>query len=212
MTLMTCLTLNRSQISWGALLRLLERLEQHNPGSCQHARGVARFTRLLAKQLGLPKEVIFSYYVAGLLHDVGKLGVPENVLNNPGPLLDPRDVAAVQSHVVTGRAILAEFPALFPILDGPYLHHERWDGTGYPLGLKGRNIPLPARIIAVADVYYAMIRPRPYREAFDTSAVLKHLWARAGNHFDPLLVLAFTQVLGETMPAQERGNRTCDGK
>lgn len=204
MTLTTCLVLNKSQISWGVLLELLKRLEQRHPSSLQHARGVARFTRLLAKQLGLPKDVIYSFYVAGLMHDIGKLHVPEELLNRPGPLLAPEEVEVVQAHVVTSRAILSVFPALFPILDGPYLHHERLDGTGYPLGLKGQQIPLIARVIAVADVYYAMVQPRPYRAAMESADVLNHLWVKAGQHFDPVLVLAFTQILGVRKPGDER--------
>lgn len=129
-----------------------------------------------------------------LLHDVGKLGVPDRILLKPGPLtVDERQI--VRQHPVHAFEWLSPIRYLQPALDIPYAHHERWDGTGYPRGLSGRDIPLAARIFAVVDVWDALLSDRPYREGRSADEVLAFLSADAGRHFDPDVVVAFVQLL-----------------
>lgn len=129
-----------------------------------------------------------------LLHDVGKLGVPDRILLKPGPLtVDERQI--VRQHPVLAFEWLSPIRYLQPALDIPYAHHERWDGTGYPRGLSGRDIPLAARIFAVVDVWDALLSDRPYREGRSADEVLAFLSADAGRHFDPDVVVAFVQLL-----------------
>ena len=204
MTSPTCEIINRSRLSWGLLLFFMELLERHNPGSMRHSRQVGRYTQLIARQIGWSKEAAFSAYIAGFVHDIGKLAVPGKILNKFEPFLSPEEWAVVQTHTTECRQFISLMPGLVPIMDGPLMHHERWDGQGYPNRMHGTGIPLLARMVAVADVYSAMTMPRFYRDANDKDTVLKHLWYQAGRQFDPDLVLAFTQVLGEEIPTEHK--------
>ena len=125
-----------------------------------------------------------------LLHDIGKIGVPDSILLKPGPLTDA-EWMVMRRHPVVAHDMLAPIAYLRPALDIPYCHHEKWDGTGYPRGLKGEEIPLAARIFAVVDVWDALCSERPYRAAWPTEKVLQHIRAESGKHFDPAAVEAF---------------------
>ena len=129
-----------------------------------------------------------------LLHDIGKMGVPDGILLKPGPLTDEEWVA-MKKHPAFAYEMLAPIRYLRLALDIPYCHHEKWDGTGYPRGLKGDQIPLVARIFAVVDVWDALSSDRPYRPAWSEEKVREHIRASAGTHFDPQVVDSFMQIL-----------------
>jgi HD-GYP domain-containing protein (c-di-GMP phosphodiesterase class II) len=125
--------------------------------------------------------------VAGLLHDIGKIGIPDNVLNKPGQLTG-EEWSLVRAHPALGASILAKAPMLSDIIPIVAAHHERFDGRGYPGNAAGENIPLAARILAVADAYDAMTSNRPYRHAMSRQAALDELRSNAGTQFDPNIV------------------------
>ena len=165
-------------------------LEIHDMETEGHSRRVVQMVVQLARSMGVEGEMLEHIRRGALLHDIGKLGVEKSILNKPGPLT-PEEREAMQKHTVYGYEMLADIPYLQPALDIPYSHHERWDGTGYPRGLKGAEIPLSARIFAIVDVYDALIYNRPYRKAWGQEEVLDHLQDASGKHFDPDVVSAF---------------------
>jgi len=128
-----------------------------------------------------------------LLHDIGKMGVPDNILLKPGKLTDEEWVL-MKRHPDYAYELLHPIVFLRPALDIPYCHHEKWDGTGYPRGLSGEKIPLAARIFAVVDVWDALRSDRPYRAGWSAEAVRKHIAAAAGTHFDPAVVDVFVTM------------------
>lgn len=158
-----------------------------------HSRRVSSRATAIARKLSLPDEEVENIRLAALLHDIGKVGTNESVLHKPGKLSD-EEGAHMRSHPLVAASILEPIAALKGII--PYIKHvhEDYDGSGYPDGLKGEEIPLGARIIAVADVFDAMTTSRPYRRALDTEAVLAHLKEEAGKQFDPVVVEAFLEV------------------
>jgi diguanylate cyclase (GGDEF)-like protein/putative nucleotidyltransferase with HDIG domain len=160
----------------------------------QHILRVQRYAVATAVQLGLTGAELEGVNTGALLHDIGKLGVPEYVLLKPGRLTD-EEFDKIKKHPEIGAAILdpVEFP--WPVLPGVKYHHEKWDGTGYPEGLKGLDIPLVARILAVADVYDALTSSRSYRGAWTHERALEVIRKDAGTHFDPVIAAAFEQVI-----------------
>jgi len=160
----------------------------------QHILRVQRYAVATAKQLGITGAELEGVNTGALLHDIGKLGVPEYVLLKPGRLTE-EEFDKIKKHPEIGAAILdpVEFP--WPVLPGVKYHHEKWDGTGYPEGLSGENIPLVARILAVADVYDALTSSRSYRGAWTHERALGVIRKDAGTHFDPVIVVAFDQII-----------------
>jgi len=160
----------------------------------QHILRVQRYAVATAVQLGLTGAELEGVNTGALLHDIGKLGVPEYVLLKPGRLTE-EEFDKIKKHPEIGAAILdpVEFP--WPVLPGVKYHHEKWDGTGYPEGLKGYDIPLVARILAVADVYDALTSSRSYRGAWTHERALAVIRKDAGTHFDPDIVVAFDQII-----------------
>jgi HD-GYP domain-containing protein (c-di-GMP phosphodiesterase class II) len=158
-----------------------------------HTRRVTELTVLLARTLGISEEEIVHIRRGALLHDIGKMGVPDAILSKPGPLTDA-EWALMREHPALAHEMLAPIAYLRPALEIPYCHHEKWDGTGYPRGLRGEEIPLAARIFAVADVWDALRSDRPYRPAWPEAKVRDHIRALSGTHFDPRVVTAFLQV------------------
>jgi PAS domain S-box-containing protein/putative nucleotidyltransferase with HDIG domain len=158
-----------------------------------HTRRVTELTVLLARALGLPEEEIVHLRRGALLHDIGKMGVPDAILLKPGPLTDA-EWAIMRQHPTLAYEMLAAIAYLRPALDIPYSHHEKWDGTGYPRQLKGEAIPLSARIFAVADVWDALRSDRPYRPAWPEAKVRDQIRALSGTHFDPRVVNAFLRL------------------
>src|SRR5262249_9396180 len=136
---------------------------------------------------------LFWIQVAALLHDVGKIGVPDAVLRKPGKLSD-EEFNAIKQHPTMGAIMVSAVPEFEPILDAVRHHHERWDGRGYPSGLAGLDIPLTARLMAVADAFSAMTTDRPYRKGMDPVVALKVLEEGAGTQWDPACVAIFLDV------------------
>jgi HD-GYP domain-containing protein (c-di-GMP phosphodiesterase class II) len=128
-----------------------------------------------------------------LLHDIGKMGVPDNILLKPGPLTDEEWVL-MQTHPTLAYKLLSPIRYLQSAIDIPYCHHEKWDGSGYPRGLKGEQIPLVGRIFAVVDVWDAITSDRPYRAAWTREKALEHIRAASGTHYDPQVVDKFMQI------------------
>jgi HD-GYP domain-containing protein (c-di-GMP phosphodiesterase class II) len=164
-------------------------LEARVPGTGAHSRRVARYATGLARQIELPRELIARIRGAAAVHDIGKLEMPAEIVNKPGPL-SAEEFAIVKRHSQAGARIVARLGhgELAPIVRH---HHERFDGSGYPDGLAGEEIPLGARIVAVADTFDAVTSPRPYRAAERDSEAMALLRDEAGAHLDPELVEAF---------------------
>ncbi len=158
-----------------------------------HTQRVAALTAQLASSFGLGEAELVQVRWGGLLHDIGKMGVPDRILLKPGPLTDEEWVAMKQ-HPTFAHDMLSPIGYLSKALDIPYCHHEKWDGTGYPRGLKGENIPLTARLFAVVDVWDALTSDRPYRPAWTEAEALKHIREESGKHFDPQVVQAFLKL------------------
>jgi diguanylate cyclase (GGDEF)-like protein len=169
---------------------LLRTMQAKQPELDDHASEVAELAVRVARQLGLTGEELDEIARAAELHDVGKVGIPDAILNKPGPL-DPTEWEFMHQHTVLSERILNAAPALRPVARLVRSHHERWDGTGYPDQLAGEDIPLGARIIAVCDAYEAMTADRPYRKALSARAARDQLSVNAGTQFDPAVVAAF---------------------
>jgi HD-GYP domain-containing protein (c-di-GMP phosphodiesterase class II) len=169
-------------------------LESRGIESEGHTTRVADLAVRTGRAAGLNDNELVHLRRGALLHDVGMLSVPENVLLRPGPL-SAEDRARIQQHPEYGFDILAPINHLRPALDIPYCHHERWDGAGYPRGLKGDQIPLAARLFAVVDVWDALCTDRPFRRAWSESGARAYLREQAGAHFDPQAVSLFFQSL-----------------
>jgi HD-GYP domain-containing protein (c-di-GMP phosphodiesterase class II) len=155
-----------------------------------HSIRVTRMTVAMARLLGIRGDALVQVERGALLHDIGKLGIPDAILVKQGPL-DDEERRCVERHPSIAHAFLADIEFLRPCLDIPFCHHERWDGGGYPRGLRGEAIPLAARIFAVVDVWDALSFDRVYRGAWTQDEVVAHLEREAGRHFDPRLVRVF---------------------
>jgi len=155
-----------------------------------HSRRVMDLTVRLATRMGLSNEELMHLRRGALLHDIGKMGIPDRILQKPGPL-DPDEWTVMRTHPILSYRMLEGIEFLRPALDVPYAHHEKWNGTGYPRGLKGPNIPLSARIFAVVDVWDALTSDRPYHAARSPEESLSIVLEGAGSHFDPEVVRAF---------------------
>lgn len=158
-----------------------------------HSQRVTDMTVEMAQALAIDGEQIDHMRRGALLHDVGKLGIPDSILHKPGPLTD-EEWALMRKHPVYAYDWLLSIPYLQPALDIPYCHHEKWDGTGYPRGLRGEEIPLAARIFALVDVWDALRSDRPYRAAWSVERVRDHIQSLSGKHFDPNLVGIFLNI------------------
>jgi putative nucleotidyltransferase with HDIG domain len=152
-----------------------------------HTQRVTELTMKLGRQFGLTEEELVQVRWGALLHDIGKMGVSDGILLKPGTLTDEEWVV-MKKHPTFAYEMLSPIRYLRLATDIPYCHHEKWDGTGYPRGLKGEQIPLVARIFAVVDVWDALISDRPYRAAWPEEKVLDHIRSLSGTHFDPQVV------------------------
>ena len=159
-----------------------------------HSLRVTEMTLKLARTLGLRDHALAQIRWGALLHDIGKMGVPDGILLKPGPLTDD-EWAIMKKHPTFAYEMLCPIHYLQQALDIPYCHHEKWDGSGYPRGLKGLQIPLAARIFAVVDVWDALKSDRPYRAGWTDEKVREHIRFSAGTHFDPQVVDAFLEIL-----------------
>ncbi|MEX2535444.1 MAG: HD domain-containing phosphohydrolase [Trueperaceae bacterium] len=159
-----------------------------------HSRRVTELTVQLARRMGMHQEELVHVRRGALLHDIGKMGVPDSILLKPGKL-DTEEWEAMKQHTSYALDLLSPIDFLRPALDIPYTHHEKWDGSGYPRGIKGDQIPLAARLFAVVDVYDALTSNRPYRPAWNEERALTFIREQAGTHFDPVVVEAFLELL-----------------
>jgi putative nucleotidyltransferase with HDIG domain len=152
-----------------------------------HSRRVTEITMKLAHHLGVSDEELVHIRRGALLHDIGKMAIPDEILRKRGSLTEA-ERQIVREHPSTAFELLRNTPYLQKALEIPYCHHEKWDGTGYPRGLKEEQIPLAARIFAIADVWDALSSDRPYNQAWERERVIEYLKSESGRHFDPKLV------------------------
>lgn len=158
-----------------------------------HTQRVTEMALRLAQAMGIAYDDLVHVRRGALLHDIGKMGIPDSILRKPGPLSEDEWII-MRRHPVYAHDMLSPIVYLRPALDIPYCHHERWDGAGYPRGLKGEQIPVAARLFAVVDVYDALSSDRPYRKAWPHEHVLDYLRDQVGKHFDPAAVNAFIKI------------------
>ena len=162
-----------------------------------HSQRVTELTLQLAKAFGMKDEELMPIRRGALLHDMGKLGVPDSILQKPAKLTE-QEWDVMRQHPQFAYDMLNPIEYLRPALEIPFGHHEKWDGTGYPRGLKGEEIPMAARLFAVVDVWDAVTSNRPYRAAWKQEEALAYIREQAGKHFDPQVVDLFFKVIGET--------------
>ena len=182
---------------------LVSTVEARDPYTYGHSRKVNTYAVALAEAIGLSPDDVSKVSTAALLHDIGKIGVPDKVLNKKGKL-SREDWEAIKSHPRLGANIVGNIPNLVPCVSIILYHHERWDGSGYPDGLKGEEIPIEARILAIADSFEAMTSPRPYRPALSIEEVIKTLRQNVGLQFDPKLVEVFIGIIEAGLPEKEK--------
>ncbi|WP_165440709.1 HD-GYP domain-containing protein [Rubripirellula amarantea] len=175
---------------------LVNAVEARDPYTCGHSERVAQFARCLARSIGETTAGCERIYLTGLLHDVGKIAIPDGVLQKPGKL-DDDERAIIETHTDAGWRILHELEALRDVLPGVLYHHEKYNGKGYPDGLVGENIPLDGRILAVCDAFDAMTSDRPYRDGMSTEKAVAILREGAGDYWDPNLIDAFCDHIAD---------------
>jgi PAS domain S-box-containing protein len=168
-------------------------LEMRERETANHSRRVVELTLQIAATLNINADEMIHIQRGALLHDIGKMGVPDDILLKPGPLTED-EWQIMRQHPLFAYTLLDKIDYLRPAIDIPYCHHEKWDGTGYPRRLKGEEIPLPARIFAIVDVYDALLSSRPYRPAWTDQQALEYLQKQSGTHFDPAMIEAFMNV------------------
>ena len=183
----------------------LEESDQYTRG---HSERVAVYSEILARGLTMPEAEIRNIVQAGVMHDVGKIGVRYDMLNKPGKLT-PEEVAVFRQHPEKGKRILDPVPCLHGLIDGCWCHHEWWDGGGYPRGLAGHNIPIVGRIVAIADAYDAMTSDRAYRRALPHEVAVSEIERCAGSQFDPELADGFVKLMDAWRAGmRERGHNS----
>jgi HD-GYP domain-containing protein (c-di-GMP phosphodiesterase class II) len=177
----------------GSIRAFAAAIDAKDPYTRGHSERVAEGARVLARKFELPPEMQQRVWIAALLHDVGKIGVVESVLNKGGGLSEDEFVE-MRAHPVIGEEILRPIVQLREMLPAVRWHHESWDGSGYPDGLKGDQIPLIARVVAIADTFDAMTTSRPYQAARTSEWAVQQIQGLAGTKFDPQLVAAFVRA------------------
>nr|MCR5409575.1 HD-GYP domain-containing protein [Lachnospiraceae bacterium] len=169
-------------------------IDAKDPYTNGHSKRVADYTRLIAEQMGIEGEELDRVFYVALLHDCGKIGVPDNILGKPGRL-DDDEFEIIKSHTVRGGEILSSFKSLKNVNEGAMYHHERYDGSGYPEGRKGEDIPLIARMICVADSFDAMNSNRVYRKKLTMDDIVEEIKKNKGKQFDPDIADTFLQLI-----------------
>lgn len=176
------------------LYRIMKSFDENLSKHCKH---VSYWSELLAFSCGLPKNSVEQIKIAGLVHDIGKIGISKSILNKRG-VLNNNERKQVEKHPIIGNSIVSSIPFVsIEILKGVLHHHERWDGLGYPRKLEGAEIPIAGRILGIADVFSAMIMDRPYRKALSINQAIDELLKGSGNQFDPELVEFFIPLVYE---------------
>jgi len=206
------------EMSVAMVRALVNAVDQKDEYTCGHSLRVAYYATTLGQRLGLGEVDLQMLQWASLLHDVGKIGIRDNVLKKEGKLT-PEEFGHIKEHPVRSHKVVQEVPQLLQALDGILHHHERYDGSGYPAGLKGEQIPLQARIIQIADVFDALTSNRSYRKAYDWQRALGILHEEAGKTVDPRLQETFDALIREALKDDstawermvERANRFMQG-
>ncbi len=178
---------------WESVQSLAEALEARDPYTRRHSELVTRYSVAIAQKMGLATNMVKDIRQAALLHDIGKIGIRESIFLKEGPLT-PEERAIMETHSAISAQILKPLRFLEKIIPIVYHHHERYDGKGYPDGLKGEDIPLGARIIAVADTFEAMTADRPYRKALPVDVAYQEIEKNAETQFDPKAVAVFLEI------------------
>jgi putative nucleotidyltransferase with HDIG domain len=179
-------------------------IDAKSPWTAGHSTRVTMVGLAIGRRLGLDDRQLESIHRCGLLHDIGKLGVPVEILDKPGRLT-PDEMEIMKQHPSIGARIVAPISAYADVAAAVRYHHEHYDGTGYPDGLAGEEIPLIARIFAVADVFDALASPRPYREAWAPDQAIQLIAEGAGTQFDPRVVEAFLAEVHQFQPGPAAG-------
>jgi len=187
------------------LLRLAKAGEYRDEETGCHVLRMAQFSSLIAERLGLSEEERHVIETAAPMHDIGKIGTPDNILLKPGKL-DAEELVIMRTHARIGYEILKDSPSKYLQMGAVIArgHHEKFDGSGYPDGLAGEAIPLPARIVAVADVFDALTSERPYKHAWSIQDALQYLQAEQGRHFDPACVQAFLAQFDKVLKIRQQ--------
>jgi putative nucleotidyltransferase with HDIG domain len=187
-------------LSWGAIKALARTIDANSPWTAGHSERVTAIAMRIGQSLGLTAAELDVIHRGGLLHDIGKIGVPAAILDKPGRLT-PEERAVIERHPVIGVEILSPVPAFAAALPLVRWHHERLDGSGYPDRLAGEQIPLAVRILAVADIWDALVSERPYRQAWQVAKALDHLHEHSGKQFDPRVVTAWSGLVRADLAA-----------
>jgi HD domain-containing protein/GAF domain-containing protein len=175
---------------------LARAVDMRDAYTARHSMQVVDLARRVGERLGLPSEALVELELASRLHDIGKIGVPDAILRKPGPLTR-EEWSLMRLHPVWGARVLGDIPRLGAVSEIVRAHHERWDGRGYPDGLRGEAIPLASRVIAACDAFHAMIADRPYRAALGADIALREISAGAGTQFDPAVVASLRRTIAQ---------------
>lgn len=194
-----------------AVYALVSIVEARDPYVYGHSRKVNTYAVALGEAIGLSPDEVSKVSIAALLHDIGKIGIPDEVLNKKDKL-SKENWEAIKAHPRLGTNIVSNIPQLVRCADSILHHHERWDGSGYPEGLKGEQIPLESRILTIADSFEAMSSARPYRPALSREEVVEELRKGAGSQFDPNLVEVFIGIIQAGLPEKAKTGRTSPGR
>jgi putative nucleotidyltransferase with HDIG domain len=187
----------------GTIRALADAIDEKDPYTRGHSERVNQYAVLLARQLGLEKKEMRQVHIASLFHDIGKIGIEDKILRKPAMLTD-EEYTVMKQHPEKGAQILSKIKAMHDIIPGMRFHHERWDGTGYPLGLKGEQIPMTARIVAVADAFDAMTTNRPYQKAMTFDKAIERLLDLSERVYDRKVVIAFAEAFRAGLFKQPR--------
>ena len=185
---------NANKATLDGWLRALEVRDKQTEG---HSFRLAELCLVVAQELGIEKDDLMHLRRGALLHDIGKMGIPDSILNKAGPLSES-ERKLMDLHPKFGYDLLSPIPFLQPAADVAYCHHENWDGSGYPRGLKGVDIPIFARIVSVCNVWDALTSDQPYRKAWIKSDARNYIDLGSGKLFDPEIVAAFLQLIKGT--------------
>ncbi|HET7771651.1 MAG TPA: HD-GYP domain-containing protein [Chloroflexota bacterium] len=190
----------------GTITALAKAIEARDRHTGAHIERVQEYSVAIARQMGLDEETIWRVGVGAVLHDLGKIGVPDAVLNKRG-VLTASETEVMRRHPVIGAGLLEADPALSIALPAVLHHHERWDGMGYPHGLAGDRISLEGRIVSVADAYDAMVSDRPYRSRLVAAGAVERIAVGMGTQFDPEVARAFLRLPQSVLRAHEDTRR-----